>query len=336
MKKNNRIILNLFILVILLLNLIFPKQVFAAEEKNQEIPDYNSMMLINALIPGHAQFKLGQEKDGYLYLSSIPVSIIGQTLLFLYFWDNKKTWNPRTENNKTYLTQYETQNISKKWMLYAGLTISIYATLISSYSSYSAHRDFTDKFAPSNLKTGKENLSELIFSPFKAENIFTWDFFPVFPITVISSVQGSDFQSIGKFFTKQNVPFMGFNVNPIAGFGLNLLATVLLVLANASWEEIMYRGLKLEQSGVVSSSLSFGLAHIGNMLLPDTSVEDTLLQTGFATLFGFYAANRTMANNYDFRRMIALHFWHNVLSSSINYMVKPENNLFVINYSLKF
>jgi hypothetical protein len=336
LKKSKIFVLNIF-LIISLNGFFFPQFSFAADktEKN-EAPDYSSIMLINSFLPGSAQIKLGEEKEGYFYLSSIPINFIGQGLILIYFLENTISWNPTVENNKTYLVHYNNNNQDKKWMFYTGITLSIYANLLASYSSYAANRDYQDKYSPSELKSGRETLSELVTSPFKVENILNWDFFPVFPLTVISGLQSSDFHSIGNFFTKNNVPFMGLSVKPVTGFTLNLITTAILVLANAAWEEITFRGLLLEQSGITVSSLNFGLAHLGNMLLPDTSVEDTVLQTGFATLFGFYSANRTIANHYDFRRMIALHFWHNVISSSLSYMVNPNKTIFIINYSLKF
>jgi hypothetical protein len=302
-----------------------------------EKPDYSKMMLLNTFVPGSAQLTMGQNNEGYLYMSSIPISLIGQGILLLYFLDRGFVTQPYTENNKNYLIGYSNQNNDKKWMLYTGLTMAIYANLLSSYSSYSAHRDYMDKYNSENsLRKGRESLFELTLSPYKAENVFNWDVMPFFPLSVVAGIQGGDINSVGKYFQRETVPFMGFNVNPVGGLALNLIATVILVTANAAWEEIMYRGLLLETSGITYSSLNFGFAHLGNMLLPDTSVEDTLIQTGFATLFGFYAAHQTEKNNYDFRKMIALHFWHNVTSSTVGYMVNPDKSLFMINCSFKF
>lgn len=329
-----------FVLTLLILLITINTNVYAEEAIKQPAenpPDYQKMMLLNSFVPGTAQLSLGQTTEGYTYMSSIPISLIGQGLVLLYILDSGINYGVQRVDNKTYLTGYSNQQNDKRWILYTGLTMAIYANLLSSYSMYSAQRDYMDRYKPEeSIRKGRESLIDLTLSPFHPENVFNWDVMPFFPISVVSGMQGGDFNSISNYFRRDTAPFLGFNLNPVVSLLLNIVATVVLVTANAAWEEIMYRGYLLETTNIHYSSLNFGLAHLGNMLLPDTSVEDTVLQTGFATLYGYYAAHKTETNNYDFKKMIALHFWHNVTSSTVGYMVNPDKSLFMISFKFNF
>lgn len=311
---------------------------YADEETNIKT-EYEKNLTLNQLIAGMGQFSLKQDKEAFNYmLTSIPLTLAGEALVLYYFYNKGGIKiEPYRENNKTYLTKYGYNNTDEKnLILYSGFFLLLYGTLISTYSTYAYHRDFSDKYFTNSVKKGKEELFDLVVSPFKSENILNFDFFPMFPLTVISGLQADDIAKIGGFWQKEKVPFMGVQVTPWQGVLLELASVSALVIANATWEEIQYRGLTLEKSNLSNSAFSFGLAHAGNALYPNTSIEDTALQTTFATLFGFYAGYKTEQNNYDFRRMIALHFWHNVTASLLGYMTNPDKGLFFINYSYKF
>jgi membrane protease YdiL (CAAX protease family) len=136
---------------------------------------------------------------------------------------------------------------------------------------------------------------------------------------------------MGRYFRRGRVEFLGYPVTPLTGFGLEVLLAGVLVTANAVWEELSYRGLGLQVNGTVYSSLSFGFAHLTNMLVPGVTVEDTVLQTLFATAFGFYAADRVQRREDGLERMIALHFWNNLLSLVLSYLADPESEqVFII------
>ncbi|MEK7434215.1 MAG: hypothetical protein AABZ74_13880 [Cyanobacteriota bacterium] len=336
MKK---IILCIFIILNSSTPFAFAEEIKIINNEKDKIQEYKSNLAINSLLPGYAQFTLDKKDEGNFYMyTSVPLLLVGQGLL-LYYFNEKGGINifPYTENDKHYLVRFgnNTKN-DKDLLLYSGLLLSLYGTLISTYSSYSYHRDFSDLNFKNNLKKGKENLGDLVLAPFKAENVFNFDFFPMYPLTALGQVTPTDIKKISDFWKKDKVPFMGANVAPWQGLLLELITAGLLIFANATWEEINYRGILLETSGLASSSLNFGLAHAPNVLYPNTSIEETSLQTVFATLFGFYAAHKTEENNYDFRRMIALHFWHNITSASLSYMSEPEKGIFFINMTYKF
>jgi membrane protease YdiL (CAAX protease family) len=118
--------------------------------------------------------------------------------------------------------------------------------------------------------------------------------------------------------------------------GLTAAGALALVAANATVEEILFRGMYLDRMGVVGSSLFFGANHLVNaFVLPGFSFEEAGAQAAFATLFGLYAASRTEANGGDFRRMIALHYWHNVSTLVLGYLIHPNDvQLFQIRLAL--
>ena len=133
-----------------------------------------------------------------------------------------------------------------------------------------------------------------------------------------------DLQAVGDFFSRDTVPFFGAELHPAMGLALRIVSAAAFVTANAAWEEILYRGLFLETSSVLYSSLSFGLAHLPNMLAPGVGIGQTLLQTLFATAFGFYTADRVIQRSYRLERMVSLHYWNNVLSMVLGYLLDPE------------
>lgn len=316
------------------------KHIFDEEEKEKRKEDnYLGLVTLNSFFPGTGQIITGDTSEGLNYLvSTTLLSVTGQVLLFYYFADLKvdldKVGTPSSDG-KTYLAPFIKVSKEKEWMFYSGLALSLYSQLIGTYSTYSLHRDLKDKEG-NNLKSGKESLASLIQAPFQAENVFNFDVFPFYPMSVFFGTSMDEFKNVPKFFQRDKVDFMGTQFNPFIAVVLALVTNMIIVLANATWEEIFFRGIILEDSGLTNSSLFFGTAHLTNMLSPNASVEDTLAQTAFATLFGFYAGNKTQSNNYDFRKMIALHFWHNVTASTLGYMANPDKTTFSIGFNAKF
>ncbi len=298
-------------------------------ETNELAKEYSKMMLINTILPGTAQIKQGKTAEGILYLTSIPIGLAGQIMALYYFYQHGEeglTFGLEAKEGEHYLSGFNENNdfSTNQYLLYGGMTLSLYSSLLSSYSSYAAHRDFSDRYFQNPVRRGKESLLDLITAPYKPENFFSSDVFPFFPITIIGSLQGKDIGRMAGFFQREEVDFWGYKMHPAAGFCLNTLFSFLLVTANATLEEIMYRGLSLEKSGTAASSFSFGAAHLPNMLMPGASIESTVLQSIFATLMGFYAGNITEKNGYNIEKAVTIHFWHNILAFTLNYLATPE------------
>jgi hypothetical protein len=292
--------------------------------------EYGPMMLKNILIPGTAQLALGQEKEARAYLFSLPLTLIGNGLS-LYAVVSRLGGiriDVETVGRETFLSRYiEEEEPFDEIFLYAGLTLSLYGSLLSNYSQYAAHRDYMDRYSTgSRVRDGREGLPELLFAPFLPRNVFTIDVLPALMLFTLSDIAGEDLSLIGDFFSRETVPFMGFEIRPWAALSLQTLSSVLLVWANSTWEEVAFRGLSLEVSGPVYSSLTFGFSHLGNMIMPGVSVEDTILQSFFATAFGFYASEQVKRNGYKLNRMVALHFWHNVLAFTFGYLFDPDES----------
>jgi membrane protease YdiL (CAAX protease family) len=288
-------------------------------------PDYRALMLRNTLLPGTAQLAMGETAEGIVYLASVPLQLAGLGLLT---WQTVRVASDAEagvfrEDGRTYLLREadSARSSADQWLFYGGMTLSLYGNLLSAYSQYAAHRDYVDRYGDPMglpaLRRGRETLPELLVAPWLPRYALSEEALVALALTVAGSVDGGDFSRIGDFFRRPAVPFMGASVAPLAGLALRLATSVLLVTANAVSEEILFRGALLERSGIVSSSLSFGLGHLPNALLPGVAVEDTVLQTVFALGFGFYAARSTVASGYDFRRMAALHFWNNILAFTL-------------------
>jgi membrane protease YdiL (CAAX protease family) len=183
---------------------------------------------------------------------------------------------------------------------------------------------------------GSLTMADYLLVPFQPQFVFNFDVFPVFPLLELYPMTLDDWRTLGGYFQRDHVDFLGHSVSPAAGLGFTALGAVTLVAANAALEEITYRGMLQDRMGVVGSALFFGANHLLNpFALPNFSFEAAAQQAGFATLFGLYAGSRTEANRGDFRRMIALHFWHNVTSLVLGYMLDPEHGqLFRVTFSL--
>ncbi len=299
-------------------------------------PDYRSMMTLNSLMPGYAQFAMGYDAQGWLCAPALPLSIAGNVLVLWYLigeLDYLNRFSHTRAENKTYFYYHpDAWTNSRQWIFFTGNLMVLSGTLLSVYSQYSARWMYVDKYGASagleNRGFRRDSLWDLVLAPWVPDNVFNWDVFPFFPMTVVAGIAGTDFARIGSYFNRESVDFLGLKVNPWAGLGLVLASSIVMVSANAAWEEIEFRGIALENSGIVWSSVSFGLAHVPNMLMPNTSVEDTLLQTAYATLYGFYAAFKSREAGFDFRRMIALHFWNNVLAFTLNYLINPDEQLY--------
>lgn len=299
----------------------------------EEQPDYRTLILRNALLPGTAQLALGDTAEGIVYLAALPLQLVG---LGLVTWQLIETTQDAEiglfqEEGRTYFIREAdpSRSAREQWLYYGGMTLSLYGNLLAAYSQYAAYRDYVDRWGDPwgalPVRSGRESLPLLLASPWLPRNALSADVLAGLALTAAGSLGGGDFARIGEFFRRETVPFMGSTVTPAAGLGLRLATAILLVTANSLSEEILFRGIWLEQAGETASSLTFGLAHLSNALLPGTAIEDTLLQTAFATGFGFYAARSTVSHGYNLERMAAFHFWNNVLAFTLGYLLEPES-----------
>jgi hypothetical protein len=328
------------LVIALSLVLVFTGVPECRAERPDGKPDYDELTALNSLLPGIGLSRLGLEEEAKWYYAALPLSLAGTGLAVtgVFLFSNSVRFDAERRDGETYLVRYDRElGALSNILVYGGVVLGLYGNLLTTYSGYALHREYVDRYGDpyggETVTTGRLTLPEVIAAPFLPSVVFSVDVLPVLGLSTAAGFSVSDYRRMGDFFTRESVPFMGFAVHPVAGLGLQILSGLLLVTANSAWEEIAFRGLQLETRGTVYSSFSFGLAHLTNMLVPGASVESTMLQTLFATAFGFYAAERTLDHGYDFRRMVALHFWHNLLSLVLGYLAEPEETgVFTIRY----
>jgi len=174
-------------------------------------------------------------------------------------------------------------------------------------------------------------------APWQPRNLINLEILPVFVLSLLPNLTELKRADFLEYFARDSVPFLGRSVSPTAGLALAGASAIVIANANAVWEEIAFRGERLRSDGVVGSSVRFGLAHLPNALTPNVSVQDTIWQSVFATMFGMYAASVTEGNGGDFRKPIAWHFWNNVLAFTMSYLTEPDDQLvFQVKFNMTF
>lgn len=323
------------IIILIILILILPN-LYA---ENRESTNYSEIeqaemkndLLINTIVPGYWQLKQGNTGEGVLYMSSLPLYGVACYFLIDYLFSFEDIPEPRTIGNKHYLLYSdEFQTHPDKWKLFLAIMAASGSSLLNSYSQYAAQEDYFSVTNSDYIKKygSKLDFGEILLAPWQPENVFNFDVFPVYPLLALSQLDSSNIYDVANYFNRESVSFLGWEVPPLAGFSLALGSSILLANMSTLAEEITFRGHLLRENGIHLSSITFGGLHSMNMLNVNTSVEGVAMQTLFATLFGYYAAYQTEKNGYDFRRMIALHFWHNVTAMTINYLINPDENYF--------
>ncbi len=100
-------------------------------------------------------------------------------------------------------------------------------------------------------------------------------------------------------------------------------------LGAAVSEEMLFRGILLpildykfgQRTGLITSSLGFGLLHLFN---PD--IDRPLYFISQATAAGFAFGYHVQRNSYSIKKVIAAHFWYNIISMTTTWITNPEEN----------
>ena len=293
-----------------------------ADEKPEQAPDSinaRRVLLTNALLPGTAQITLGRRGEGIAIMAaSLSLRIAGLTMVALDLRSDgtEGGYGIYREDGRTYLYPPDNSGLlADTWLGNTGLLLALWGSLAATYSAHDAYLNFADPGHP-----GAMSLGEALAAPYRRANVLTWDVLPVLGFLTLTGLSRDELFAIGSFFRSDDVEFWGMRVSPWAGLAMNTAFTIALVHANATAEEYAYRGVQLAATGLARSSVSFGLAHLPNMLVPGVSVEDTLVQTAFAGLLGWYVGQLTLNSNYDLGKSIALHFWNNVMAFTLGYL----------------
>ncbi|MBU8912552.1 MAG: CPBP family intramembrane metalloprotease [Spirochaetales bacterium] len=293
-------------------------------------------ILLNTLLPGYAQIKMGRTIEGAVYLSSLPLTIAGIALQTHYLakviTDDGLERYYTDENGRWYVYYLDGLNERPdKWEFFLGTILGLYGTLLSTHSQYDVQQHLvlrTTGPAAAEAPAKPVGLTQALAAPWQPRNLLNLEILPVFALSVLPDVARLNRTDIADYFSRESVPFLGADLSPAAGLALAAGSAILIANANAVWEEIAYRGVQLQTRGIVGSSVSFGLVHLPNALVPNVSIQDTLWQATFATMFGLYAASVTERNAYDFRKAIAWHFWNNVVAFTLGYLTEPDDQLF--------
>ncbi len=321
------------ITLIFLLLLVSAGGFCAGNENDVEKPSYSELMLKNALVPGLGFKMLGNDEEAYLYYAALPLKLIGAGLVSaaVLLNGNSIVLDMEHRDGFTYVSRYENElTPASKLLLAGGVGLSLYGNLLTAYSSYAVHSDYVQRYGfPGGVKSpeeGRISLTNVLTAPFTPSHVFNIDVLPIIGLATLAGFAVEDYEEMGNYFERDQVVFLGYPMTPLAGLGLEILLAGCLVTANAAWEELAYRGMSLQVNGFAHSSLSFGFAHLTNMLVPGATLEGALVQTVFATAFGFYAADRVERGENGLERMIALHFWNNLLSMVLGFLADPESS----------
>lgn len=327
----------------LLLLLFLANYSYAGEtDDEREAPSYRELMIKNTLVPGLGMSMLGNKEEARIYFVALPLRLAGAGLTAAAVFMNGNGIVAEIEHldgaTRLFGYKYELSTVSRL-MLLGGTGLSLYGSLLAAYSNYAVHSDYVGRYGMREGDAGRPqpriSMAAVLAAPFTPAHVFTVDVLPIIGLSTLSGFSIEDYGNIGGYFRRDRVRFLGYDVKPFTGLGLQVLLACGFVTANAAWEELAYRGLGLQLSGAAHSSLSFGFAHLANMLVPGVTVEGALLQTLTATAFGFYAADRVQRGENGLERMIALHFWNNVLVWVLGYLADPESDR-VLSVAVRF
>ncbi len=228
------------------------------------------------------------EKNGFLYkdfpfLSESKYDRIQRMIQYKKIIEINPLLEYGTYERKTYATTLEE-------MLFQSSQHVIF------YSVYSSYRD-AGGIRFKNLK--QENYFELAISPFQPEYIFNPYF--LIPIGLLSISIAYETKNPPKN-PEYTLLYPGMKSS---GY-MNFYASVLSFNAGVS-EEAFFRGFLNHylirkmgiELGIISSSMIFGLGHLGN------GAGNAI----FATFAGLYFGYIHYKNNWDIRQGIAIHFW---------------------------
>lgn len=336
---------NIFFIVILITfisNFTFSDNILLSNFTTNQIRD---MLFWNNIVPGTAQIALGKTDEGVLYISALPLMITGSALAVYGLYSVNISRNNLFVNtnglNYIYYNQDYNYN-NNKWAILTGSFLLELGALLSSYSQYDATREMATRYnyyGDIQITNGfmSNSLWDYISAPWKAENIFNNDVLPVLPLLIAVSMSVTEWQRVGDYFTNSTVRFLNISMNPYASLGLVIATALLYNNLVAPFEELTSRANSLLTDGPILSSIVFGSSHLINMCAPNISVENTVIQSLFATFYGLYAAQKTIENKYDIQHMIAFHFWNNVIAMALNYMIDPGNGLYLsFNIPIRF
>ena len=307
---------------------------------------YDRLMLLNTIAPGTAQFLLDKPLEGLIYSSALPLTITGGGLIIYSVyneWAGLRFRPHKAQNGLNYLTEFaaypEAPASSNRAILATGIGLFMCGNMFSAYSAYAAHRDYTDIYGlPEGelpVRDGRDSLGSLLLAPFTPRHVLTPEVLSYLTVSSSLKLASADLSSLKGYFSRKTVPIGSAQVSPAAGFFAHLGYAAAIITVKTAAEEIFYRGYVLEKNGNTSSAIQFGLSYIPNALLPETSVEHTVLKSTLAAGSGYYSGSIAENNLYHLHKSIALNWWSSLFDSIISYTANPETT-FPLGIGIKF
>lgn len=282
---------------------------------------YGLLMFGNSLLPGSAQIAMGNRDEGILELSlSLPLIGVGQGLIWTYFLAPRNgVSSPLLSSGYPY--GQDSWYASRAWMLELGLGLDAAGRAVAAYSSWTAHREYLKRYG-SGEASSRESLGELAAAPFLPKNFLSFETVPVIALVGLSSFPADGFDKATNFFNADTQPFWGYKFSPAAALSLKAADALIVSFFSAIARELLFRGLILEQDGLVASiglSSSYSLL---SLVIPSDSAGEIALRTASEAAYSWYAGALTMRKG-RLGQAIALRYWCEVSSSVIGYMMDP-------------
>jgi CAAX amino terminal protease family. len=251
--------------------------------------------LLDVIVPGSAQLSEGKS-EGYWYLGGTAAQI-GSYFL-----------NPKYSPDAT------VANL-------AGFFLNTYGSSAMGYSLYAYLADC----GKLNSTMERESYGDLLLAPYALSNLESVYVLPIVGLTtlnmaylLLSSDTGA--QRIADWYSSGSVDFWGMTMNPYLATTLYLSLHAVCMAGVAVGEETLFRGILLNEMGETGSSIVFGASHLTNIALQKIdrrSITTVLLQSAFATCFGFLQSERVKDNGGSLSEAVALHYWWNVCMSGV-------------------
>ena len=199
------------------------------------------------------------------------------------------------------------------------------------------------------LYVPEESLSELAAAPFSGEVLARPEVFAGIAGTVAVSLLYGRLVD-GPYSTRtigQRPRLFGAEVNsswgyPAAlGIGLGVFEHV-AIAEETAFRGVLQSGLSRrhgEQSGLLVSSLVFGLVHSSNLLFIDNGSDRLhylLFDVPFITLLGGYLGYIYRGSGYSLAPSVAVHFWYDFLLSAFGFVLDPKNSPLAFSTALAF
>jgi membrane protease YdiL (CAAX protease family) len=270
-------------------------------EQFDSMPDWVRFLLA---VPGVPQIYLGQP-EGYAYaVIGIPTLVAGTGLYAWYLAGDRAD--------------------ADAWKLDTGLLASEIGSSFSSYSLYAFLRDRADALGSAAPRKGRESYLELLGAPYNPGVLLDYRALPVVGLELAAFLSPETIAVMGDYFKRSAADFMGLSMPASLALASEIGYAMAVNLFVAVAEETLFRGSFLELFGPLASSLTFGAVHATNLLFEKEITAEAILrvalQTGFATLAGWYLAMVTVDKGYDLRPAIAYHYWHNVIAMVTSFL----------------